>query len=109
MAATNMTPNLRDLTYEERLSKLKLPTIERRERGDLIAVYRASEDLEKIENEDLYAWDLRNTRGYGKKMKKTTCRKDIRKYSFCIDALKPGIAWICKWYMQEILINSRPS
>ena len=34
-----MAVNLRNLRYEERLSKLKLPTLERRERGDLIAVY----------------------------------------------------------------------
>ena len=49
-AATKMVPSLRDLPYEEKLSRLKLPTLEkRRERGDFIAVYRASKGLEKIE------------------------------------------------------------
>ena len=34
-AATKMAPSLRDLSYEERLSRLKLPTQQkRRERGD---------------------------------------------------------------------------
>ena len=71
-----MAANLRDLTYEERLSKLKLPTLGRRERGDLIAVYRASEDLENVDRVDLYVWDSRRTRGHGKKMKTTW--RDIR-------------------------------
>ena len=45
--ATKMALSLRDLLYEERLSRLKVPTLEkRRERGDFIAVYRASKDLE---------------------------------------------------------------
>ena len=47
-AAKKMAPSLRNLPYEERLSRLKLPTLEkRRERGDFIVVYRASKDLEK--------------------------------------------------------------
>ena len=49
-AATKMAPSLRDLPYEERLFKLKLPTLEkRREREDFIAVSRASKYLKKIE------------------------------------------------------------
>ena len=38
-----MAPSLRNLPYEERLSRLQLPTLEkRRERRDFIAVYKAS-------------------------------------------------------------------
>ena len=43
-----MAPSLRNLLYEERISRLKLLT-PRRERGDFIAVYRASKGLKKIE------------------------------------------------------------
>ena len=44
-----MTPSLRNLHYKERLTRLKLPTLEkRRERGNFIAVYRASKDQKKI-------------------------------------------------------------
>ena len=50
-----MAPSLRNLPYEERLSRLKLPTLEkRRERADFITVYRASKDLEKIYRNDLF-------------------------------------------------------
>ena len=50
-----MAPSLRNLPNEERLSRPKLSTYEkRRERGDFIAVYRASEDLEKIDRDDLF-------------------------------------------------------
>ena len=48
-AATKMAPSLRNLPYEERIFRLKLPTLEkRRESGDVIAVYRASKGLKKI-------------------------------------------------------------
>ena len=66
---------------------LKLPTLEkRRERGDFIAVYRASKGLEKIDREDLFVWDNRNTRGHKKKLKRTTCKRDIKKIVSHIEA-----------------------
>ena len=82
-ATTKMAPSLRDLPYEERISRLKLPTLEkRRERGDFIAVYRVSKYLEKIDRNDLFVWDDRTTRGQKKKLKRTTCKRDIEIYSF---------------------------
>ena len=81
-AATKMVPELSDLPYEERLRKLELPTLEmRRERGDLISVYRMLNGLEEVERNFLKL-DERNTRGHRKKLKKEICRKDIKKYSF---------------------------
>ena len=88
-AATKMVPSLRDLTYEERLAKLNLPSLEeRRERGDLITVYKAMREMEKIDRDDLFVWDTRETRGHGKKLKKTRCLRSIKKHGFpyrCID------------------------
>ena len=81
--ATKMVPTLRDLSYEERLEKLKLQTLEkRRERGDLIAIYRAANEMEKVDRSDLFLWDSRNTRGHGKKLRMDRCRRDIKNSAF---------------------------
>ena len=77
-----MVPELSNLPYEERLKKLELPTLERRrERGDLISVYRMVNGLEEVDGE-IFKLDERNTRGHGKRLKKMNCKKDIKKYSF---------------------------
>ena len=82
-AASKLPPNLRNQSYEERLRALNLTTLEqRRERGDLIAVYRSRNGLEKFDNEDLMIWDTRATRGHGMKLKKSSSRRDIKKFSF---------------------------
>ena len=61
-----MVPSLRDLSYEDRQKILKLPTLQqRRERGDLIAVYRAFKGKDKVNGDDLFVWDSRDTRGHG--------------------------------------------
>ena len=78
-AATKISPSLRNLPYEERLSRLKLPTLKkRRERGDYIAAYRASKGLEKSYRGDLFVWDDRTIIGHEKKLKRTTCKRDIK-------------------------------
>jgi len=82
-AATKLPETLRDQTYEERLERLGLTTLEkRRERGDLIALYRIQEGLEKLDRDDLVVRDRSVTRGNSKKLKKSVCRRDIKKYSF---------------------------
>ena len=49
-----MAPSLKNLPYEETLSRLKFPTHEkRRESGDFMAVYGSSKRLEKIDIGDL--------------------------------------------------------
>ena len=81
-AATKMVPELRELSYEERLRKLGLLTLEsRRERGDLISVYKMVNGMDRI-GEDLLTLDNGSTRGHSKKLKKERCVRDIKKYSF---------------------------
>ncbi len=79
---TKLPETLRDHTYEERLEKLGLTTLERREIGDLIELYRMQEGLEKLDREDLVVHDRIETRRNSKKLKKSICRRDIKKYSF---------------------------
>ncbi len=83
IAATKLPETLRELTYEERLERLGLETLEqRRGKGDLIALYRIQERLEKLGREDLVECKGRETRGKSKKLKKSVCRRDVKKYSF---------------------------
>ena len=64
--ATTLPLSLRNLSYKERLKALNLTTLEqRRERGDLIAVYRTVNGIEKFDSESLVRWESRTTRGHG--------------------------------------------
>ena len=82
-AATKMVPELRDLTYEERLKIMELPTLEsRRERGDLISVYKMVNGLDDGVDGEILHLETRSTRGHQKKIKKEQCTRDIKKFSF---------------------------
>ena len=81
-SATKLVPSLQNLSHKKRLKRLNLQTMEQRRERDLIAVYRLMNGMEKVDNQDLVTWDKRDTRGYGKKIKKATCRMNIKKYSF---------------------------
>ena len=82
-AATKMVPSLENLPYEDRLLKLGLKSLEqRRTRGDLIAMFRLIEGIDKYDRDDLIVRDEGTTRGHRKKLKKGTCRRDVKKYSF---------------------------
>ena len=51
-----------------------------------MAVYRASKGLKKKLTEKMFVWDDRNTRGHEKKLKKTTCKRDIKNTASHIEA-----------------------
>ena len=85
-AATKMVLELKDLNYEERLEEIGLPTLQvRRERGDLITMYKLVNKMEKVDRQDLVQHieeGTRRTRGHQKKIRKSRCTGDIKKYSF---------------------------
>ena len=84
MRATKMIPELRDLSYEERLKECGLTTLEtRRLRGDQIEVFKILNGYENIDRNMFFSLkkDSR-TRGHEVKLVKDQCRLDIRKHSF---------------------------
>jgi hypothetical protein len=83
--ATKQIPGFKDLSYEERLRKLRLPTLKyRRIRGDMIEMYKimtAKYDDRVTNFIQLHESD-KTTRGHQYKIKKQHVRLNIRKYSF---------------------------
>ncbi len=71
---------LEEWTYEERLKEMDLPTLEqRKERGDLILIYKLWYKTKEVGNEELLlraVGNTRNTRGHSKKLRKGRCLKD---------------------------------
>ena len=82
-AVTRWVPELRNLSYEERLEKLELPKLEeRRIRGDMITLYKCLSGREKIDKEDMFEISKSNLRGHSMKIAKRRGDKDVQKYSF---------------------------
>ena len=86
--ATKLIPGLSDLSYEDRLRRLKLPSLSyRRSRGDVIEVYKIMSGKYDPEISNIFQHqeqENRNTRGHKYKLFKPRCRLNVRKNSFCI-------------------------
>ena len=83
---TKMFLELQELTYEERLKEMDLPSLKkRRERGDMITMYKLINGMETIDNDELLMMepeDTRRTTGHSKKHRKGQCLKDKKRHSF---------------------------
>ena len=82
--ATKLIPELRDLTYEERLNECGLTTLEtRRLRGDQIEVFKILNGYENIDSNIFFEIkEIKITRGRNYTLVKKQSRLDVRKYSF---------------------------
>ncbi len=81
--ATRMMIGGREMSYEERLKYVGLTTLEtRRQRADLLEVYKILNGLEGVEERDFFIRDKRLSRGHSFKLFKKRVRLDIAKYSF---------------------------
>ena len=83
--ATRMVREFNQLSYEERLKELGLPTLkDRRIRGDMILTYRLLHGKEGIDFKKFFslAENEHNTRGHSLKITKPASRLDPRKYFF---------------------------
>ena len=83
---TRLLPGFRSLPYEERLHQLRLWTLEeRRNRADLIEVFKMAHGLSAIPLDEMFHLDVsRRTRGHSLKLIKYRCNKDVKKYFFFI-------------------------
>ena len=81
--ATRMVVGDRDMTYERRLKFVGLTTLEtKRERADLLEVYKILNGLEGVHEKDFFIRDNRKSRGHAFKLFIKRVRLDIGKYSF---------------------------
>ena len=82
--ATKMIPELRDLSYESRLLKCGLITLEtRRLREDQIEVFKIVNGYEDVDRNMFFKLkEGSGTRGYKAALVKEQYRLDMRKYSF---------------------------
>lgn len=81
--ATRVVSGVKDLEYEERLEKIKLPSMTyRRVRGDLIETYKYTHGFYR--NQDsMFTLDTdRSTRGHSFKLKKFRCKTTLRQHFF---------------------------
>jgi hypothetical protein len=85
--ATKLVTEVRELPYEERLRSLNLPSLSfRRERADMIQVYRILERVDDLPVEKFFELadnsDHASTRTNGKKIVKARCRTKLRAHTF---------------------------
>ena len=82
--ATRLIPELRELSYTERLTELKLSTLEyRRKRFDLIQVYKIVHGFDKVDMGHFFTFSADNgLRGHNLKLEKPKAKKGIRLHSF---------------------------
>ena len=82
-AATRWAPELRDLSYEERLKALNLPTLqERRKRGAFITLYKCTTGMMEIDNPNFIQYSERTLRGHSKKLQKKRGENKVRQNFF---------------------------
>lgn len=80
-AATRIIPSLADVMYSERLKKMGLLSWEdKRERVNMIAVFRVMMGEDKTDEGDLFVWGRVVTRGHCKTLKCSVYLKIIKKY-----------------------------
>ena len=81
---SRLVPGMREVEYGVRLERLGLMTLEeRRNRSDLVEVYKISRGLTAIPMESLFELDCSGrTRGHSLKLRKQRARLDVRKFCF---------------------------
>ena len=86
---TKLIPELKDLTYEERIKSLKLPSLRyRRRRGDMITMYKLTKGLIRMDQEELFSPPMTLfTRGHHQRVYKETAMTRARRTTFSYRAV----------------------
>ena len=80
---TKLVPSLRSLSYEDKLKKLNLPTVEyRRRRGDMLLVYKFMNKLTKCDWESFFKRSDYPARGHEDKLYKPMAKTTLRLNTF---------------------------
>jgi ribonucleases P/MRP protein subunit RPP40 len=90
--ATKKVPSLKNLSYEQRLRKLKLTTLEaRRNRGDLIQTFKLLNHIDDIDYQQFFELDHMhyNLRGHTHRLFIQRSRINIRKHFYSRRVLTP--------------------
>ena len=84
--ATRIVPELRGLSYNERLTELNLPTLEyRRKRFDIIQVFKIVHNSDDIDMKLFFSFtDNTHLRGHNLKLNKPRANKSVRINSFAL-------------------------
>ena len=82
--ATRLIEGFKLLSYEERLKRLNLTTLEtRRIRADLIETYKIFNGLDRLDPEDFFEMSqVKSTRGHRYKIFKKSFKSNLGRYSF---------------------------
>ena len=66
---TRMVPELKELSYTERLAKLNLFSLDnRKKRGDMIQLFKILNGIENIDANTMFTYSKSQTRGHSKKL-----------------------------------------
>ena len=87
--ATRIVPELRGLSYTQRLKSLNLPTLlYRRQRYDMIQLFKIINNIDDIQPEKFFTFNDNTTRGHIFRISKPSVNKTLRRNVFpvrCID------------------------
>lgn len=82
--ATRLVPELQNMSYEDRLRQLNLPTLNyRRKRGDIIQTFKIIHKIDDISMDKFFSFSTNSvTRGHSLKLRKPRANKSVRNNSF---------------------------
>lgn len=81
--ATKLVKGIARFSYEERLLRLGLPTLEyRRHRYDMLQVYKSLHNFDEMKWENMFTFTTSDLRGHHLKLVKNKCGTNQRLYSF---------------------------